>query len=40
MTKYKPLLVSVAVGGLSMAGAFVSPAIRQAGAQQAQMSYA
>lgn len=39
MTKYKLLLVSVVVGGLT-AGAFVSPAIRRVSAQQAQLSFA
>lgn len=40
MTKYKLVLASIAVGGLSTAGVSVSPPIRQACAQQAQMSYA
>lgn len=40
MTKYNLVLASLAVGGLSIAGVSISPPIRQACAQQAQMSYA
>jgi Planctomycete cytochrome C len=40
MTKYNIMLASVAVGSLSIAGMSISPPIRQACAQQAQMSYA
>ncbi|HTV31247.1 MAG TPA: c-type cytochrome domain-containing protein [Xanthobacteraceae bacterium] len=40
MTKYNLMLASVAVGSLSIAGISISPPIRQACAQQAQMSYA
>jgi Planctomycete cytochrome C len=40
MTKYNLVLTGIVVGGLSIAGVSISPPLRQACAQQAQVSYA